>query len=456
MLKVCLIEPKYKTKYPPIGLMKISTYFKGKGYSVEYFKGIPERNLFSQETYDIVCITTLFTFEWSITINTINTAKDLAGEGGKVYVGGILASIMPEDVFAETGIRPIVGLLDKPGMLGFDDGVIIDRLPLDYSLMDTEGVAYATSTRGCIKKCPFCVVHKIEPDYCGYTGVNVPSGARCLVMLDNNVLASDRLADIAGDISRSEVKNVDFNQGIDYKLVTKDKMKVLKDIGVSVVRFSIDDCNSFERYRKAIDISVECGFNHFMTTMLYNFEDKPEDLYKKMKLNMDLSGEYGVTINSFPMKYIPVTEKNRSFIGKHWNKKFIRAIQGMLCSARGMVSGKRDFFEAMWGSSAEEYLDILWMPMDFIVYRRKYSESHRERFPSPKRYHGECDMIPEFMEKYHALTDKEGLHSLVSCLNYKDTGNHEIDELLPYYRLNTPAKDIPWSKSYKGERCEIC
>ena len=39
MSKILLIEPNYKNKYPPIGLMKISTYHKNKGDSVQFYKG---------------------------------------------------------------------------------------------------------------------------------------------------------------------------------------------------------------------------------------------------------------------------------------------------------------------------------------------------------------------------------------------------------------------------------
>lgn len=38
-LKVLLIEPNYSNKYPPIGLMKISTYHKMLGHEVVFYKG---------------------------------------------------------------------------------------------------------------------------------------------------------------------------------------------------------------------------------------------------------------------------------------------------------------------------------------------------------------------------------------------------------------------------------
>ena len=37
--------------------------------------------------------------------------------------------------------------------------------------------------------------------------------------------------------------------------------------------------------------------------VLYNFKDKPVELYKRLRLNVDLCEELGVSIYSFPMKY---------------------------------------------------------------------------------------------------------------------------------------------------------
>lgn len=37
--KVLLIEPNYKNKYPPMGLMKIATYYRRCNDDVRFFKG---------------------------------------------------------------------------------------------------------------------------------------------------------------------------------------------------------------------------------------------------------------------------------------------------------------------------------------------------------------------------------------------------------------------------------
>ena len=61
--------------------------------------------------FDVIGITTLFTFYWRGTIDTINFAKKFCSETGRIIVGGIAASILHERLVQETGIAPICGLL---------------------------------------------------------------------------------------------------------------------------------------------------------------------------------------------------------------------------------------------------------------------------------------------------------------------------------------------------------
>lgn len=199
-----MIEPNYKNKYPPIGLMKIASYFKQRGDYVSFHKGIlPKADVIR---FDKVFITTLFTFDFDICIQTINYYSSIVGVK-KVYVGGIAATIMPEK-FLETvpDLRILTGQLTSSDVLGYDDNVNIDILELDYDILWDIEYDYPASdsyfiytTRGCPRKCSFCAVKTLEPEFydCDnvleqITRVDKSYGIKKnLLIMDNNILYSE-------------------------------------------------------------------------------------------------------------------------------------------------------------------------------------------------------------------------------------------------------------------------
>lgn len=557
--KVLLIEPNYSNKYPPIGLMKLATYYKNLGnWDVTFFKGdlkqfvieriatrciedfnyvdnsidwflkkdlfieyirTRKKNIIEQidinrsdfamimyskledwknyyhkgiwkkePEWDRVGVTTLFTFYWDITIETINFAKKLVKKEKDLMVGGVLASIQPKEIEEATGIKPWVGILGKPGVLDREDNQIIDNLPLDYSILDEIEYKYPMSnafygymTRGCIRHCAFCAVPTLEDKFIPYIPLyervekirDVYGDQKDLLLMDNNVLASDNFSDIINDIVASgfgkgskysqpdmlaiSVRNlingvndrayirktqelivgfyqkikplkgddsyelykimnryhinkllttkkenlvnayeeikpiydkhfrsiprqryVDFNQGVDARLFTENKVNLLSKIALRPLRVAFDDIKTFPAYNYAIRISVEAGIKDFSNYLLYNFKDKPVDLYQRLKINVELCDELSVNIYSFPMKYHPIRKgkeenedfsHNRNYIGKYWNRKYIRAVQAILNSTKGKVGKGKSFFLEAFGNNEDEYMELLEMPETFILYR---------------------------------------------------------------------------------------
>ncbi|MHB1627257.1 MAG: radical SAM protein [Bacilli bacterium] len=594
--KILLIEPNYKNKYPPMGLMKLATYYRNRGDDVRFFKGnlklyaaqllceeflsevkdpklgkyvpkliehirtgkfapldaIPNfrnrepdeilkeyRLRFREEKFpqfDVVGITTLFTFYWRETIDTINYAKKFCSETGKIIVGGIAASILHDKVLQETGIEPYCGLLNKPGMLDADSEDIIDELPLDYSILDEIDYHYpannayqAYMTRGCIRKCAFCAVTRLEPKYKDYVGLMEQiqlaterfGPKKDLLLMDNNVFASKhfdkiideikecgfeggavyipeseyniamrnlrdgynvraytrkliRLYDNISDrlpeakqadfyLEREErnllyavvatpeaiiefdervrplyekyfkrikrMRIIDFNQGVDARLVTEEKMKKLAEINIRPLRIAFDHYSMKDTYETAVRIAAKHSITHLSNYLLYNFEDKPDDLYHRMKINVDLCAELGVTIYSFPMKYHPIDDpryfQNRDYIGKHWNRKFIRSVQAVLNSTKGKIGRGKSFFEEAFGVDIDGFHKLLWMPEKFIIYRFKYKDN----------------LTAEWWEKYnHLNTEQLGkLWSIVAVNRFDETsvttGDPAVDDVLKYYRI---------------------
>ena len=577
--KVLLIEPNYSNKFPPVGLMKIATYYRNRGilygdeWEVVFYKGdlkhfVIERitdklieklndadgtnhnwhfykdilfdyirtrkselleklpltiqpyddgektfkyviltdlikeakdkywkKTWEQEPeWDRVGVTTLFTFYWDITIETIEFAKKLVKKTENLMVGGVLASIQPKELAEATGLHIHkkgqaggihIGIL-RAGDLDKGDTQKIDELELDYSILDEieyqypmSNAYYRYTTRGCVNKCAFCAVPTLEPDYMPYIPLkerverinNLYGEQKDLLLMDNNVLASEyypqiiqeiiacgfqkgakfyqpNLLEIAirnlqrdindrayirkawylidelynslkGDESYNlyairekyhitkyltttkesliaaydeikpiyekhhkpglgKLRIVDFNQGLDARLFTPEKARLMGQIAIRPVRIAFDDIRTEKKYCAAIRMCKDAGMRDFSNYLLYNFKDYPEDLYKRLKINVDLCDELHISIYSFPMKFHPIRKTdemdedyshNRDYIGIHWNRKYIRAIQAILNSTKGKIGRGTEFFHKAFGNNIDEYKMLLEMPETMIIYR---------------------------------------------------------------------------------------
>ncbi|OAV66757.1 hypothetical protein Barb4_02761 [Bacteroidales bacterium Barb4] len=183
-------------------------------YKDYYWKGIWEK----ESEWDRVMITTLFTFYWKETVETINFAKKLVKKPSELMVGGVLATIQADELEQATGIKPHKGILNVARLPQDSRSALTkgeDTMPLDYSILDgieykytMTNAYYGYTTRGCIRKCAFCAVPKLEPIYNSYIPLTdrvelVSEGygeQKDLLLMDNNILASKDLEKIINEI----------------------------------------------------------------------------------------------------------------------------------------------------------------------------------------------------------------------------------------------------------------
>lgn len=423
---ILLIEPGYKNKYPPLGLMKLAAYHgpHGKRDRVKFIKGETDQSVLSVN-WDRIYVTTLFSFEWREIGKSIDFAMQAAqGNASKVFVGGIAASLMHDQFLRERswfGIRFIKGLLSEPpakalllddfeGELYADDvdGTPIEDLVPDYSILDqiadqylypVRDAYFAYASRGCVRKCHFCGVPKLEgaqrdaqPLRSTVEGVDERFGPRRdLMLMDNNVVASANYKNIIAEIrdlgfqkdarfqrpgKPSAYRRVDFNQGVDARILCKDKMylREMSTIALKPLRIAFDHIGVRKPYEQAINFAHEFGLHELSNYMLYNFNDTPADLYQRMRLNIDLNEKLNIRIFSFPMRYQPTDLRDRSHVGQHWKKYYLRSMQIILQATHGIVSGSPGYFMRAFGESEEAFEKLLLLPEMYLFNRAWFTE----------------------------------------------------------------------------------
>ena len=541
--RILLVEPNYKNKYPPIGLMKISTYFKAKGCTVEFHKGLLPTNEIKK--FDKVFVTTMFTFDFDMCIDTIKYYSSALGLDN-VYAGGIAVTIMPEN-FSEAipGLKLLPGRLTDSSMLGFADKMNIDALELDYDMLLDISYEYPMAdsyfihtTRGCPRRCSFCAVKTLEPEF--FDCDNIVSQMRAvdskygvkrnLLIMDNNILYSNKLNEIVdemcslgyakgnnrirranpmrwylaslqsridegrtykcllvrikkifADLNFDRVKKehfqklqsivtlvksndndllietlfreksflfsffdnyyhhkitryVDFNQGLDARLFTEEKAQQLSRLALKPCRVAFDDISTQKDYFKALDLCVKYGISYFSNYLLYNYKDTPKDLWDRLKLNIDFCTVHPeISLFSFPMKYASIHHTNRKYIGEHWCKKFLRGLNIILNVTGGVVAKEYDFFIRAFGETADEFIEILSMPDEFIRFRDFFDAN---------------GLSSEWRSQYRALTSEEkklltdtlSSYQNIAELSMISVSDNKIKNILRYYVLR--KKDL--------------
>lgn len=464
-----------------MGLMKISTYHKLQGDEVRFVKGISPS--VDAEVWDRIYVTTLFTFDFAITIETINHYMYLVDNVNSLYVGGIMASLMPDKVVEATGIERshiLTGLFTDTSVVGDNNDINVDQLPLDYDILEEIAYKYpagdnyfAYTTRGCPNHCSFCSVPILEPDF--QVTNNIIEQIRAidqkygpkqhLLLLDNNVLNAPNLEALVDDLCEAgfgrnakyvdpgvynivimryrngdrnefldkkmmthlesfkkriksaemldtflrvviraeEAENyaeymlehekelspiiekfrnksakaryIDFNQGVDGRKINDDNMKQLARLAIKPLRIAFDDIKLKDKYCAAVRTAHKYGIKEISNYILFNYKDRPEELYERLCINIELNRELGIKIFSFPMKYSPIDQTDRNYIGVNWTKKSLRAISAILQVTKGVVAAGADFFYKAFGSTLDEYLELMAMPRELIMFRYHFENN---------------------------------------------------------------------------------
>ncbi len=371
-MKVLLVEPDYNARFAPFGLMKISSMLKDSGDKVKFVKGRKKLG----DGYDVIYITTMFTYDSEITIKTILFYKKNY-PNSEIKVGGIFASIMPEYIEKYTGIKPHIGLLQEAENFCADYDIIKEYYPVIVGYNDRD-TSLAFTSRGCPRKCKFCVVPKIEGDLTVVKDweKNIDLSKPAISFMDNNWLAKpeqDWIDDIKKirSLLKKGIKWIDFNQALDCRLFTREHAKEMKGLPLQPVRFAFDGKQEEGYIQEAIRISREYGFMHAPQNnrdwnsklsnssiyVLYNFKDDPKYFYYRVR-EICKNGA-----SAMPLRYNPIDSVRKRYIGKNWSKDLLRNLESIIVilfnKYRLIIPESKDEFELALGRDEDEFMELI-------------------------------------------------------------------------------------------------
>lgn len=189
--------------FPNLALMKISAWHKSFGCTVEWANSL--------ERYDVVYMAKVFSF----------TPDDLqAYQAAKLVQGG-------------TGY-------DMKVQLPYP----VEHIYPDYELYGITDTAYGYLTRGCPRRCPFCVVAEKEGTF-SHTVAHISEfwrGQKKIKLLDPNILACPDWKALLTQLADTGAE-VDFTQGLDARLLTDEKVMALLEVKYKVLHFAWDNAN---------------------------------------------------------------------------------------------------------------------------------------------------------------------------------------------------------------------
>mgnify|MGYP001040786259 CR=1 FL=1 len=275
--------------FPNLPLMKLSAWHKQQGDTVEWYEPLFHS---MGKPFDKVYMSKVFSFtpDYPYYVNAKEIIKGGSGYcisliNGKEVYNKIKDSELPTEI--ET-IYP-------------DYSIYYDKIPA------VQNTSYGFLTRGCPRGCKFCHVGCKE-GRCSYKVSNLDTfwrGQKNIILLDPNITACKDWKELFQQLIDSKAW-IDFSQGLDIRMMTEEKIELLKKMKIKQVHFAWDRYEDKEEVIpkfKMFASQTQWGYWKMTVYVLCNFNTTFEQDLERIYILRDLG--YSPYVMLYDKEHIP-------------------------------------------------------------------------------------------------------------------------------------------------------
>ena len=364
-MKYLIVEPAVKSIAPNIALMKWATWCELNGHEYRYVIGkqltdiIPDKILMS-------CIFSYYSETYKDTINYYRSMFPKAD----IIIGGSFPTLNPKWFENNFISNPFLSSGNITLVSGMSNE--IKHLPPKYSVCPSSKKIVLYASRGCVNKCGYCAVPKLEGPMKSFSSISdilnhgrkeIPD-ATSVVLYDNNFTAHEYFDNIVDELVEFGLP-VDIH-GLHVSSFTEHQAKRFSELkwgaqqesGTAYLRFSFDFVVYEKHIRRALEYvekyKIKAGFFCYM---LFNWKDSPHDFWNRIMTAQKMTDEVGRTIFLFPQRYEPLDAlKRNSYIGNKWTDNQVKGITRLYTFMHGFLPTTKTHNLFRWiGETEEEF-----------------------------------------------------------------------------------------------------
>jgi len=368
-MHVLLVEPAYHTRFPPLGLLKLASYRRLLGDSVELVRG----GMRPRRSPDVIYVTSLYTWAWRPVWHAVQFYKGLFPKA-ELWLGGVYASLMPEHAKKSGADHVHVGIFKEA-----------EGLMPAYDLVPEWDGSIIFSSRGCNNRCPYCAVWRVEGSLnsCrrSIKSLVYPGHTR-IILWDNNILQSPYWREVFDELiwfCKAKGMSVDFNQGLDARLITGEVVEKLARMRLLCLRLAYDHNDMGTYVENAIKMLAQKGLRKrsIFVYVLYNFNDDTESFFRRVRDVLS----WGAV--AYPMRFEPLNALERwKHVGPKWTKEKLEIVED---------------FRRIYGYGG------VFPPYNWLVERFRRAKCFDEAFKLPKK----GEHAKRVKKPYHARWQRE-------------------------------------------------